>query len=60
MVFLFFAHPQLVSIEKRKGATSRSKRKKPADCGKKEEKREREREIVIEKAGWKGAPNHTL
>jgi hypothetical protein len=25
-----------------------------------ERETEREREIVIEKAGWKGAPNHTL
>ncbi len=64
MVVLFFANPQHVWIEKRKETTSRSQRKKLADCGKKEWKRERERErereIVIEKAGWKGAPNHTL
>ena len=64
MVVLFIANPQHVWIEKRKKATSRSQRKKLADCGKKEWKRERERErereIVMEKAGWKGAPNHTL
>jgi hypothetical protein len=45
--------------EKRQQAGAKEKNLLTAERKNKRE-REREREIVIEKAGWKGAPNHTL